>query len=42
MWFAAAVIILLIAGRDLGWQRRLELHKGHDPSDAWVDEPARL
>ncbi len=42
MWFVAALVVLAIAGKDLGWKRRQALHGGQDPSDAWVEEPARL
>ncbi|WOE75499.1 CPBP family intramembrane glutamic endopeptidase [Alterisphingorhabdus coralli] len=41
MWFICALIVLAIAGRDLGWKRRLELHGGdeNDPSYAWSRPP---
>lgn len=42
MWLAAALVILVLAGRDLGWKRRLQLLQGKDPSDAWVDQPVRI
>lgn len=42
MWFCAALVILLLAGRDLGWQRRLELLGDSDPSDLWVNKDNRI
>jgi len=42
MWMAAAVVILLLAGRDLGWKRRLQLLQDKDPADNWVDQPPRI
>ena len=38
-WIVAALITLLVVGRDLGWRRRLELHGGDgrsDPANAWA------
>jgi len=38
LWFCCAVVILLFAGKDLGWRRRLEINGGDghlDPSLAW-------
>ena len=39
MWFFCALIVLAVAGPNLGWNRRLELHGGeeNDPSFAWSD-----
>jgi hypothetical protein len=42
MWLAAAGAVLLVAGTDLGWARRIALHAGRDPSATWVGEPTRL
>lgn len=38
LWVVAAVVVLLRAGADLGWSRRMELHAGDgatDPARAW-------
>lgn len=38
-WVTAALITLLVVGRDLGWRRRLQLHGGDgrsDPANAWA------
>ena len=40
VWIASAIAILLLAGFDLGWRRRKELHGGDgstDPSNAWIN-----
>lgn len=40
LWISAALIVLLIAGKDLGWSTRLKLHGGDgrsDPSRIWSD-----
>ena len=42
MWLAFALVVLLVAGPDLGWKRRQELHQGSDPSETWFDERERL
>jgi hypothetical protein len=43
-WVTAAIITLLVVGRDLGWRRRLALHGGDgstDPANLWTGAPAR-
>jgi hypothetical protein len=38
-WLAAALLVLLVVGRDLAWRRRLELHGGDgrsDPANLWA------
>jgi hypothetical protein len=38
-WVTAAVVTLLVVGRDLGWKRRLTLHGGDgstDPANLWA------
>ncbi|NIB42496.1 CPBP family intramembrane metalloprotease [Pseudomaricurvus alkylphenolicus] len=42
MWMTAALVILVLAGRDLGWRRRQELLGLEDPADTWIDQPARI
>lgn len=40
LWLGAAAIVLLIAGKDLGWSTRLRLHGGDgrtDPSRLWSE-----
>lgn len=40
IWIIGAVIVILIAGKDLGWSTRLRLHGGDgrtDPSRIWSD-----
>jgi membrane protease YdiL (CAAX protease family) len=45
MWAGVGLLTLLLAGRDLGWQRRLQIHGGDgrsDPSNLWAPPtPAR-
>jgi len=41
LWIILAGAVLLVAGRDLGWQRRLALHGGDgstDPARLWSNE----
>ena len=41
-WFAAAIVVLLLVGPNLGWKRRLEVHGGDgstDPSLIWSKPP---
>jgi membrane protease YdiL (CAAX protease family) len=43
-WVTAAVVTLLVVGRDLGWKRRLALHGGDgstDPANLWAVPSAR-
>ena len=40
VWIITAIAVLLLAGSDLGWRRRKELHGGEastDPSNAWAN-----
>jgi len=44
IWVLAALVVLLVVGRDLGWRRRMEIHGGDghsDPSNLWAGEPVR-
>ena len=43
VWLTAGCITLLVAGRDLGWRRRMEIHGGDgrsDPANLWAGSPA--
>lgn len=43
-WVTAALVTLLVVGRDLGWKRRLALHGGDgrsDPANLWALPAAR-
>jgi hypothetical protein len=43
-WVTAAVVTMLVVGRDLGWKRRLALHGGDgstDPANLWAVPLAR-
>jgi hypothetical protein len=38
LWIAAALVVLLVVGRDLGWRRRMQIHGGDgrdDPANLW-------
>jgi hypothetical protein len=39
LWIAVAIVVLLVAGPDLGWRRRMQIHGGDgrsDPSNLWT------
>ena len=44
VWVLAALVVLLVVGRDLGWRRRMQIHGGDghsDPANLWTGEPVR-
>jgi membrane protease YdiL (CAAX protease family) len=44
IWVAAALLLLLVAGPDLGWRRRQEIHGGDgstDPANLWAAKSSR-
>ncbi len=42
IWLLAALVTLLVVGRDLGWMRRMRIHGGDgstDPANQWAGRP---